>query len=208
MNLLNHITAQIFVTAAGLAAFVHSTWSLATFFTGQEPDKRADIFAWVLWIVPAALIAFAIDVGQINTAHEIRSGQRTIKKYITFTVFAVATYYLQWLYIVHHMPEIALASGITAEAQSLVMAIRNAAIWILPALLPLSTLLYTLSHSEVKTAPFAETSAPSTPLQTSSAPGQSRSVLARLKSSVNVAANGHSHEEAVPPADSSKPSVE
>ena len=98
--------------------------------------------------MPALLIAFALDVGQIATSSEIRSGQRTTAKYTTFRrVFAFATYYLQWLYIAHHMPSLQLGPGVYADglAGRVVLLTRNAAIWFIPALLPLSTTMYTLS---------------------------------------------------------------
>ena len=205
MKKLNFHTSLLFIAAAGLAAFVHSTWSLATFFTGSEPDKALDGGTWLLWLIPAALIAFAIDVGQVNTAQEISNGQHTWKKYITFGIFAAATYYLQWLYIVHHMPKIALAPGLDPTALPTIQAIRNAAIWILPALLPLSTLLYTLSHTEKEPAFLTGIFAPSTPHPPSSVNVLRESVLGSLKSSVNAAVNGHSRSTAAQPDDSTTP---
>lgn len=151
MKMLKHATAQPFIFATGLAALVHSTWSLAVLFSGEpplwEPTSLASWARWVYWLVPALLIAFALDVGQIATSTEIRAGDRTPTKYITFVVFAVATYYLQWLYIAHHMPALELGAGVYSDglAGRLVLLTRNAAIWFIPALLPLSTTMYTLA---------------------------------------------------------------
>jgi hypothetical protein len=151
MKMLKHATAQPFIFATGLAALVHSTWSLAVLFSGEpplwEPTSLASWARWVYWLVPALLIAFALDVGQIATSTEIRDGERTPTKYTTFMVFAVATYYLQWLYIAHHMPALELGAGVYSDglAGRLVLLTRNAAIWFIPALLPLSTTMYTLS---------------------------------------------------------------
>jgi len=147
IKLLKHVTEQPFVFATGLAALVHSTWSLGTLFAGTQPST-ANPLQFAFWLVPALLISFALDVGQIATSAEIRSGQRTVTKYITFGVFALATYYLQWLYIAHHMPELALASGVRDTWASGATILRDAAVWIIPALLPLSTLLYTLSTTD------------------------------------------------------------
>lgn len=151
MKMLKHATAQPFIAATGLAALVHSTWSLAVLFSGEpplwNPTSLASWARWVYWLVPALLIAFALDVGQIATSTEIRNGERTVSKYTTFVVFAVATYYLQWLYIAHHMPALELGAGVYRDglAGRLVLLTRNAAIWFIPALLPLSTTMYTLS---------------------------------------------------------------
>lgn len=153
MSILKHLIHQPFVFATGLAALVHSTWSLGTLFSGVQPTAQLSV-AFVGWIVPAFLIAFALDVGQIVTSAEIRGGQKTRMKYATFAVFAVATYYLQWLYIAHHMPEMELAKGVRETWSDFATVLRDAAIWIIPALLPLSTLLYTFSgHEDAESIP-------------------------------------------------------
>lgn len=150
--LVKHITEQPFVFSTGLAALMHSTWSLGMLFAG-EPPKDITSLAGAGWLIPAFLIAFALDVGQIYTSYEIRSGQREIAKYITFMVFALATYYLQWMYCLHHMPELSIAAGISDIHKPQVVALRDFAIWIIPAFLPLSTLLYTFAaHHEEKPA--------------------------------------------------------
>ena len=144
MRIWKHITGQPFIFATGLAALVHSTWSLGTLFSGDEPTTW---LAWVGWLIPALLIAFALDVGQIVTSAEIRSGSRTKAKYLTFLVFAGATYYLQWLYMAHHMPEVSLAAGVRESWAGAATLLRDAAVWLIPALMPLSTALYTFSYA-------------------------------------------------------------
>jgi hypothetical protein len=141
MKFLRHFTGQPFVIATGFAALVHSTWALGTLFSGVQPE------GWHLvgWLIPALLIAFALDVGQIATSNEIRKHGLTVGRGVTFFVFAVATYYLQWLYIAHHMPALDIAAGVSATAKATAISMRDAALWVIPALLPLSTLLYTFS---------------------------------------------------------------
>jgi hypothetical protein len=158
-----HVMKSPFVAATGLAAFVHSTWALAVLFGGQPPDVTdlRSLLHWLLWASTAALIAFALDVGQINTSIQIAdlhaAGKRPVAKYVTFFVFAFATYYLQWYHLIHHMPALELAPGI--GDMPLVHTLKQAAVWIAPALLPASTLLYTFSHSSEK----SHSSAPSVP---------------------------------------------
>jgi hypothetical protein len=151
-----HTTGQPFIAATAFAALVHSTWSLGTLFAGPAPTLsfalvRIDPGAFALqavaltyWLLPALAIAFALDVGQVATAHDISSGRRNWRKYVTFATFSVATYYLQFIYIAHHMPALDLGAGVAYPG--VVHAVRNAGLWIIPALLPASTLLYTLSH--------------------------------------------------------------
>lgn len=135
-----------FVFATAIAAFVHSSWSLGTMFAGNEPATFS--WQWVAWFIPAGLIAFSLDIGQVSTSIEIRNGARTRAKYITFFVFSVATYFLQWLYIAHHMPLVDLSPGIRDDWRGISMLVRDASLWIIPAFLPLSTLLYTFSHGD------------------------------------------------------------
>lgn len=150
---MKHAVGQPFVAATGLAALVHSTWALGTLFAGEQPE------GWhiVGWLVPALLIAFALDVGQIATSSEIRSYGLTWRRGVTFLVFAAATYYLQWLYAAHHMPALALAPGVRESWSESATVLRDAAVWIIPALLPLSTLLYTFS-GERHTVPTMQVS--------------------------------------------------
>ena len=150
MNILRHIASQPFVFTTGLAALAHSTWALATLFAGEEPVQFT--VAWFAWLIPALLIAFALDVGQIVTSAEIRAGQKRMVKYVTFAVFALATYFLQWLYMVHHVPLLELSEGVRSEWAFAVTLLRDCSIWVIPALLPLSTLLYTFSteHTQVE----------------------------------------------------------
>jgi hypothetical protein len=109
---------------------------------------------------PALLIAFALT-GQIATSAEIRAWADRTAWYVY--VFAAATYYLQWLYIAHHMPALQLAQGVRESWQTFATVMRDAAIWIIPALLPLSTLLYTFSSKrEVSIQVQATTAVPTT----------------------------------------------
>ena len=151
-----HLVENPFITATGAAALVHSTWSLGTLMSGTQPAAGMSI-QFMGWLIPALLIAFALDVGQIVTSARIRNGGMTMQMAVTFGVFSFATYYLQLLYMIHHVPELELANGVRAEWSGMVTLIRDASIWLIPALLPLSTLLYTLSaenrHQEAPSVP-------------------------------------------------------
>lgn len=146
MKFLKHLVENPFITFTGLAALVHSTWSLGTLFSGLAPENNW--MAWIGWVIPAFFIAFAMDIGQIDTSAKIRHKGLTWGRGIAFFTFSVATYYLQFLYIAHHMPALEIAAGISPFHLTTVTIARDAAIWALPTLLPLSTLLYTLSDDE------------------------------------------------------------
>lgn len=153
MGILKHLKEQPFIAATGLAALVHSTWALAILFGGEQPafdgsswpSLIASVARWAYWLIPPALIAITFDVGQVTTSHELRHGKRTKVKMATFIVFAVATYYLQLIYMVHHMPDLALAAGVRAEWEFLATLIRDLSVWVVPAFMPLATVMYTFS---------------------------------------------------------------
>lgn len=197
--MLKHLLRSPFVSATGAAAFVHSTWALAVIFGGLHPEiaSPADFARWLAWVAPAAMIAFALDVGQINTSVQIArlhaQRRRPLAKYFTFLVFAVATYYLQWYHLIHHMPALDFSPGI--QVTPLIAALRTAAIWIIPALLPLSTLLYTFSHTEDK-----EVEQPT--INFSAAPSRSRALVVQDSAPVIVpassAASDSEEKEATP----------
>lgn len=146
MKFLRHMSENLFITFTGIAALVHSTWSLGTMFSGIAPS--GDYWAYAAWVLPAFFVAFAMDVGQISTSAAIRHNGLTWQRGLAFFVFAIATYYLQFLYIAHHMPAMEIAQGVSEFHRWTVVTARDAAIWILPLLLPLSTMLYTISDSD------------------------------------------------------------
>jgi len=156
MKFLRHMSENLFITFTGIAALVHSTWSLGTMFSGVAPS--GDWWAYLGWVIPAFMVAFAMDVGQISTSAAIRHNGLTWQRAVTFCVFAVATYYLQFLYIAHHLPMLELAQGLSTVHRDNVKTAVDAAIWILPLFLPLSTILYTLSGGDKKEQPIAPTS--------------------------------------------------
>lgn len=151
--LLKIILDQPFILATGLAALIHSTWSLGTLFAGMEPSAEQDFWIWFRWVFPAFLIAFSLDVGQIVVSADLRSGNRNRAMYATFAALALATYYLQWSYMAAHIPLVELAPGVRPDNLPFAKGLRDAAVWIVPGLLPLSTTLYTFSYEKRPTFP-------------------------------------------------------
>jgi hypothetical protein len=148
MLLLKHAKEQPFILATSLASFVHSTWSLAVLMSGHPPTLEGDagsVLRGAFWLLPAMAIAFSLDIGQLQTSHDLRHNRKTFAKLLTFAVFSLATYFLQFLYVQAHMPVLALSEGVRAEWVGTVSLIRDASLWVIPGLLPLSTLLYTFS---------------------------------------------------------------
>lgn len=198
MKVLKHIAQQPFVAATALAALMHSTWSLGTLFAGTQPEAGVTV-AFIGWIVPALLIAFALDIGMLATATDIRNGQRSKAKYATFGILSVSMFYMQWIYIAHHMPQLALGEGVSAAAMPFATGLRDAALWVIPSLLPLSTLLYTFSTGNTSAisangdTPAIQVEAPAVanlPAATDAEATQEAPALAAPRTSANGTPNG------------------
>jgi hypothetical protein len=149
MERINRIGLHGFIFAVAAAMFIHSTWSINTIFGGLSPALESDTVRYILWVIPGMLLAFAIDIGQISTSIRITQSRTTTQRIglgITFIVLALAGYYLQWFHLIHHMPKLAFGEGLSIPTRESVVAARDAAIFIIPALLPISMILYTLSN--------------------------------------------------------------
>jgi hypothetical protein len=195
--MIKHALKQPFILTTGLAAFVHSTWALSTLFTGYGPSITdwQTLLSWLWWILPGALIAFALDVGQIATSAELREGDRSPAKYATFGIFAFATYILQWLYMAHHMPALDLSAGVREQWLPMAQLLRDASLWIIPAFLPLSTIAYTFSSRHTET-PIEEIPAETKALVT--VPPEEAIVITVPKSSTRTlhqSGNGNGHHD-------------
>lgn len=161
--MLNALKQHAFIGAVAIACFIHGTWTIATITGGQPPAAVVDLgslMAWLFWVVPGALVSFALDIGQYRTAVEISAahaaGRRPLGKYVTFVVISGFVYYLQWYHLIHHLPALTVAPSVASGPHGPVVALLSGFIvWIYPALLPITTLLYTLSH----TTPSAPSSA-------------------------------------------------
>jgi hypothetical protein len=147
MDRISKIGLHGFILATAVAMFIHSTWTINTIFGGQQPTD-GNLLKYLFWVIPGALVAFAIDIGQIATSMRLRHahGWKTVGLAVTFITLAIGGYYLQWFHIIHHMPVLPYGAGISAETQAIIRGWRDAAIFIGPALMPISTILYTISN--------------------------------------------------------------
>lgn len=137
---------ELLIIGTGAFAFLHSTWAIATFFSGPEPDRVANGVQWGLWLAEGCIFAGVMDIGQVVTAMLIRAGKNTRGYKLTFAVFALATYITQFLYIIAHVPLVPIAAGVAEQYLPVAKFVRDATIFVLPAMLPVSTTLYTFSH--------------------------------------------------------------
>jgi len=157
MQKLSHIISNhIFIFATSLAMLVHSTWTFGTLFSGTQPELNGldTLVPYLMWVTPALLVALAIDVGQIQTSVKLSKAsgwKQRIPLGITFITLALAGYYLQWYHLAHHIPALEFGSGLTEDVKASLGGLKDIAIFVIPALLPLSTILYTMSSSHDET---------------------------------------------------------
>lgn len=147
-----HVFGNPFVLVTSLAAIVHSTWSLGIMFTGYVPAVGLTA-SFLYWLIPSFFVAVAIDVGLMATSADIRAGNRHWGKLLAFLSLSLSMYFLQFLYIAHHMPDVTLGAGVRSSWLPLVGLIRDAALFAIPGLLPLSISLYTVSPVLVSALP-------------------------------------------------------
>lgn len=152
MNILKHFREQPFVVFVALAALPHSTWAIATYMSGVAPQLTSwgDLLAFLWWVIPALFLAIAMDVGFVVTAGEIRAGNQSKWLVNTFYSLAFASYILQFLFVIHHAPAVPVGSGASPIVSAIGSVIQQVCIFILPALLPGATVLYTLAHHETR----------------------------------------------------------
>jgi hypothetical protein len=146
-DLLHKAREHAFVASVSIAAFTHSSWSLATVFSGHEPAAFG--LAWLGWIVPAALIAASIDIGLLSLAAQIKHRrERTVGRVLSFVLLCAGMFALQGLYVASHMPIIPLGAGVRPEWMATASLFRDSMLIIVPGLLPLALILHTISGAD------------------------------------------------------------
>jgi len=149
---------------------------------------------YIMWLIPGALIAAAIDIGQVQTSSKLMHSKTWLRRaalVTTSTMLAIAGYYLQWFHLIHHMPALEFGAGLAPETQDRVRITRDAAIYIIPLLLPISTILYTMSAiGEEEITPTLQQQP--TPEEIKQEVKETKDFLAKIK----VKANGHQHHAA------------
>ena len=154
---------EMFIIAIGAAAYLHSLWSFGTFLGGAQPDPLlggVHILHYLGWLIPAMLLAFALDVGMIKTSQELRKGKATFAMYAAFGLLATITYTLQWLYSVHHMSAITIGAGVPVGMRDLATNVSNfLTVWLLPGALPITAIAYTFASSDATEQPRTKVTA-------------------------------------------------
>ncbi len=150
---IQHLAENPFILLVAVAALIHSTWSVSIMFNGFEPSI-ADILGfvrWVWWMLPGFMFAVALDVGQIVSAYSIRQGSKSrvaaASKLVTFAIMAAFSYALQLIFLLHHIPALSLGEGLSPASQIAARTVLELCAWLIPGMLPLSIVLYTLTDA-------------------------------------------------------------
>lgn len=153
-NVISYVREHLFILSTAAAATPHTVWVAATLFAGVAPaadiGDPASVAAWLEWLLPGVALAFAYDAGLVAISTKLKHGETSVGMYSAFALLSVATYFSQWLFVVHHFPALTLSAGVRADWRETVELIRDSAIWILPLMLPLAITLYTFSHGKQK----------------------------------------------------------
>jgi len=166
MGIIKTVRSHLFLASVSMAAIVHSSWSFSTFFSGVEPQPQFTP-RWFAWLLPGLLLAFSVDIGLLSMASEIRAGDRAKGRLAAFAVLCIAMMFLQFLYIITHIPKVELGEGVRAEWVWTITLFRDACVWVFPFLLPLALGLFTFPKKRIieheRTAPqsLAMVAAPS-----------------------------------------------
>lgn len=187
------LLAHVFIILTGLAALPHSVWSVSTIMQGVEPATFS--VGWIGWAFSGFLIGLTIDVGQIAISIQIARGERNWQRFSAFGFLAALTFYLQWYYASAHVPITQLGAGMNAEAVPFAIGLRDLGVWLVPALLPITTLIYTFGYPERKrtraTATITQTKTTVKIEQPEVSQGASQPAIARAKFTAIEAGSGH-----------------
>lgn len=151
MNIWRHFKEQPFIVLVAFAALPHTVWTIGTYTAGIQPEAFGDwsnLVRAVAWLLPPLAFGIAFDIGQVVTAGEIRNGNRSQWLVRTFYALSVFSYISQLLYAMHHYPKLDIGNGAAPLVTSIGSFISQCAVFVLPALLPAATVLYTMAYHQ------------------------------------------------------------
>lgn len=128
--------------AVAIATLNHTSWAMSYAFEGPYSGH------WT-WYLEGLLIAIAIDVGMLYTSRMLASattrGAR-LSLVITFVIAALGSLYAQLLYLLVRTPVVQMTEGVSPAWQAALQPLLEARVVILPALLPILAISYTLAR--------------------------------------------------------------
>lgn len=199
MNIWKHFKSQPFIVLVALAALPHTVWTIGTYTAGLQPDAFGDwsnLIRAVAWLLPPLMFGIAFDIGQVVTAGEIRNGNRSQWLVRTFYALAVFSYISQLLYAMHHYPKMGIGEGAAPIVTTIGSIVSQVAVFVLPALLPVAQVLYTMAYHQplpvkpIDTPDFSDLSVPYTYVDPTEVP----EAVTFFRQQRALSKNGASHE--------------
>lgn len=144
---------EILYLAVAIATFRHTAYFSAFVFEGPFPTQTAHQIEW--W-VSGGLIAIAIDVGMLLTSRYMASSKSLFSTFafmLAFVIAAIGSFVMQVGYISLHIPDFDISPGVPEPWRSaFIQPIVDASVVILPSLLPLLAVAYTIARISVEQA--------------------------------------------------------
>lgn len=139
---------ELVYLAIAAATFQHTTWSAAMTFEGPRPIGGS-VFQEVSWYINGVLLAIAIDIGMLVAARELARRATFITRFVLTTAFltaALASFYTQVLYSAYHTNGWVWGQGVTGAWVDHLQPFVDARVVIIPAMLPVFAIVYTLAQ--------------------------------------------------------------
>lgn len=137
---------EIIYVAISLATMQHTIWSSSFVFEGEYPKT---LIEQLHWIVLGLLIAITIDLGMFLSARYLRNKFK-ISMFISFVIAALASFYMQLIYAAYHTGNFTFGEGVAQPIVALLQPFIEYRTIILPMILPLFAVVYTMSNRETK----------------------------------------------------------
>lgn len=139
--------------AISVATFQHTMWAAGFVFSGLPPQTFTDYWdhlASFHWWFNGALIAIAVDLGMFFTARMLGKKWNWIL-FFAFIAAALASYYTQVFYSVHHTTSYEFGSGVSDYWVTALLPLIDARVVIVPAILPGFAIIYTFASLTLET---------------------------------------------------------
>lgn len=157
---------EIVYLAISIATFNHTVWSAAFVFEGNPPEfitgTGVNVFndlianySYYGWFLSGALVAIAIDAGMLISARALAKRWDWILG-TAFAVGALASFFTQLLYSLHHTRQFNLGEGVSSYWNTALNPVVEARVVIIPLMLPIFALVYTAALITQKRAEIKE----------------------------------------------------
>ena len=133
---------ELVYLAISIATFSHTSWAFATIFEGNMPPEG---LALGIWTFKGALGAITIDIGMLVTAKKITK-QFSLVLFLSFFVLAMASFYTQILFALHHTDVWVMGEGVSPYWQELLDPLIQGRVVLVALMLPAFATIFTIAR--------------------------------------------------------------